>query len=195
MSRDPWKWILTLLNDDTLAETATYNSVRKYYCEGSRTVRHDHEERFIDEPNTADTWAKCKSKLPEPDPYPRCFLRIHVWLDEGLVTNNPGIICNASENGGGVLGAYVPKVCDPSDPSSRNASQTKEFARYEMEVYQKVLAVIFSSLKYRSWSGEPICCPDNHVRIFHSGILIESLDSKSRGEGSVPLPKVPGASI
>jgi Plavaka transposase len=47
-----------------------------------------------------------------------------------------------------------------------------------MEVYQKVLGVIFSSLKSRSWSGEPIRCPDNLVRVFHPGILIESLDGK-----------------
>ncbi|KAJ6458264.1 hypothetical protein C8R45DRAFT_789554, partial [Mycena sanguinolenta] len=49
--RDPWEWIVNMLNDGTLADTTMYNSVQKYYCEGSRTVTH--EERGIDEPNTA----------------------------------------------------------------------------------------------------------------------------------------------
>ncbi|KAJ6451401.1 hypothetical protein C8R45DRAFT_1124863 [Mycena sanguinolenta] len=187
--RDPWEWIINLLNDGTLADTAMYNSVRKYYCEGGRTVTH--EERVIDEPNTADTWAKCESELPNPDPYPHCFLPLHFWLDDGLVTKRitmhpfvfralcqPANIRNASGNGGGVLGGYMPKVSDPSDPSSRNAPQTEEFAQYKMEVYQKVLAIVFSSLKSRSWSGEPIRCPDGVVRIFHPGIMIDSLDGK-----------------
>ncbi|KAJ7114378.1 hypothetical protein C8R44DRAFT_630272 [Mycena epipterygia] len=187
--RDPWEWIVDLLNDTTLAETSIYNSVQKYYCEGSRTVKH--EERVIDEPNTADTWAKCESELPPPDPYPHCLLPLHFWLDDGLVTKRitmhpmvyralfqPANIRNASGNGGGVLGGYMPKVCDPSDPSSRNGPQTEEFARYKMEVYQKVLSVVFSSLKSRSWSGEPIRCPDNLVRVFHPAILIDSLDGK-----------------
>lgn len=47
-----------------------------------------------------------------------------------------------------------------------------------MDVYQKILAVIFSSLKSRSWNGEPIRCPDNLVRVFHPGIVICSLDGK-----------------
>ncbi|KAJ6453504.1 hypothetical protein C8R45DRAFT_1192699 [Mycena sanguinolenta] len=190
--RDPWEWIINLLNDGTLADTAIYNSVWKYYCEGGRTVTH--EERVIDEPNTTDTWAKCESELPNPEPYPHCFLPLHFWLDDRLVTKRitmhpfvfralcqPANIRNASGNGGGALGGYMPKVrdtFDPSDPSSRNAPKTEEFAQYKMEVYQKVLAAVFSSLKSRSWSGEPIRCPDGVVRIFHPGILIDSLDGK-----------------
>ncbi|KAJ7803091.1 hypothetical protein B0H14DRAFT_2384902, partial [Mycena olivaceomarginata] len=187
--RDPWEWITTLLNDDTLGPTSIYNSVRKYYCEGSRSVVH--QERIIDEPNTADTWAEFESELPEPDPFPHCLLPLHFWLDDGLVTKRvsmkpmvfrpvfqPSNIRNASRNGGGVLGGYMPPVCDPSDPTNRNTPQTLEFAKYKMEVYQKVLQVIFSSLKTRAWSGEPIRCPDNLVRVFHPGILIESLDGK-----------------
>ncbi|KAJ7845358.1 hypothetical protein B0H14DRAFT_2305333, partial [Mycena olivaceomarginata] len=187
--RDPWEWITTLLNDDTLGPTSIYNSVRKYYCEGSRSVVH--QERIIDEPYTADTWAEFESELPEPDPFPHCLLPLHFWLDDGLVTKRvsmkpmvfrpvfqPSNIRNASGNGGGVLGGYMPPVCDPSDPTNRNTPQTLEFAKYKMEVYQKVLQVIFSSLKTRSWSGEPIRCPDNLVRVFHPGILIESLDGK-----------------
>lgn len=47
-----------------------------------------------------------------------------------------------------------------------------------MEVYQRVLEVIFSSLKSRSWNGEPLECWDKLVRVFHPGIHILSLDGK-----------------
>ncbi|KAJ7325814.1 hypothetical protein DFH08DRAFT_916907 [Mycena albidolilacea] len=52
------------------------------------------------------------------------------------------------------------KVCDPSGPTNRNTPQTLEFAKYRMEI------------------GGPIRCPDCFVRVFHPGILIESLDGK-----------------
>ncbi|KAJ7617483.1 hypothetical protein DFH06DRAFT_1062143 [Mycena polygramma] len=187
--RDPWEWISTLLNDESLGPTTMYNSVRKYYCEG--TIAEVHCERVIDEPNTADAWARFESELPEPDPYPHCLLPLHFWLDEGLVTKRvtmhpmvlrpvfqPGKIRNASGNGGGVLIGYMTAVRDPSDPNNRNTPETLEFARYKMEVYQKILGVIFAPLKSRSWSGEPIRCPDGLPRVFHPGIIIDSLDGK-----------------
>ncbi|KAJ7076256.1 hypothetical protein B0H15DRAFT_790797 [Mycena belliarum] len=187
--RDPWDWITTLLDDVTLGSTSIYNSVRKYYCEGS--IVQVYQERVIDEPNTADAWARFESELPEADPYPHCLLPLHFWLDEGLVTKRitmhpmvlrpvfqPGNIRNTSGNGGGVLVGYMAAVCDPSDPSNRKAPETLEFAKYKMEVYQKVLAVIFRSLKSRSRNGEPIRCPDHVARIFHPGFLINSLDGK-----------------
>jgi hypothetical protein len=48
--RDPWEWILSVVQDESLAPMAMWNAVRKYYCTG------DVEERIYDEPNTADTW-------------------------------------------------------------------------------------------------------------------------------------------
>jgi len=48
--RDPWEWILSIIQDESLAPVAMKNAVRKYYCSGSS------EERIYDEPNTADTW-------------------------------------------------------------------------------------------------------------------------------------------
>jgi hypothetical protein len=47
-----------------------------------------------------------------------------------------------------------------------------------MKIYQRILAIIFAPLKSRSWSGEPLRCPDNLVRIFHPSIFICSLDGK-----------------
>ncbi|KAK6966944.1 hypothetical protein R3P38DRAFT_2590004 [Favolaschia claudopus] len=126
--RDPWDWVLALLNDETLGPLFIYNSAKKFYCEGSTVV--DHEERVIDEPNTAETWAKYESELPPTDRRngrkPRlfhCLLPLHFWLDEGLVTKHvtmhpfvfrpvflPSHIRNASGNGGGILGGYMPPV-------------------------------------------------------------------------------------
>ncbi|KAJ7822282.1 hypothetical protein B0H14DRAFT_3089030 [Mycena olivaceomarginata] len=181
--RDPWEWITTLLNDDTLGPTSIYNSVQKYYCEGSRSVVH--QERIIDEPYTADTWAEFEVNFTLPKPISTLPAAVAFWLDDGLVTKRvsmkpmvfrpvfqPSNIRNASGNGGGVLGGYMPPVCDPSDPTNRNTPQTLEFAKYKMEVSYSRLS------KTRSWSGEPIRCPDNLVRVFHPGILIESLDGK-----------------
>jgi hypothetical protein len=48
--RDPWKWILALIQDESLAPWNMWNAVKKFYCHG------DNEERIYDEPNTADVW-------------------------------------------------------------------------------------------------------------------------------------------
>lgn len=48
--RDPWKWILALIQDESLAPWNMWNAVRKFYCHG------DCEERIYDEPNTGDVW-------------------------------------------------------------------------------------------------------------------------------------------
>ena len=47
---DPWKWILSLVQDESLAHLNMWNLVKKYYC------HKDYEERIYDEPNTAETW-------------------------------------------------------------------------------------------------------------------------------------------
>ncbi|KAJ7204211.1 hypothetical protein C8J57DRAFT_1454650 [Mycena rebaudengoi] len=155
--RDPWEWIMTLLDDSTLAATMIYNS----------------------------------DELPAADPYPHCLFLLHWWLDEGLVTKRitmhpmvvrtlaqPAQVRNASGNGGGTLVGYMTRVCDPTDPTNRNTPQTLEFARYKMKIYQRILAMIFASLKSRSWNGEALRCFDGLVRIFHPGVLICSLDGK-----------------
>ncbi|KAF8149987.1 hypothetical protein B0H34DRAFT_825948 [Crassisporium funariophilum] len=48
--QDPWEWILSIIQDASLAPMAMWNAVRKYYCSGN------FEEHIYDEPNTADTW-------------------------------------------------------------------------------------------------------------------------------------------
>ncbi|KAJ7264829.1 hypothetical protein C8J57DRAFT_1436238 [Mycena rebaudengoi] len=186
--RDPWTWINTLLEDETLGHMI-YNSVRKYYCEGARseTLR----VRVIDEPNTADSWENFESELPDSDVFPHCLLPLHFWLDEGMVTKRitmhpmvlravflPGDIRNASGNGGGVLVGYMSHIEEPGDPSDRKTAETLEFAKFKMKIYQRILAQIFSGLRSRSWNGEPIRCCDKHTRIFHPGIHINSLDGK-----------------
>jgi len=48
--RDPWQWILSLIQDPNLANISCFHSVQKFYCEGDLT------ERLFDEPNTARAW-------------------------------------------------------------------------------------------------------------------------------------------
>ena len=47
---DPWEYISSLVDDESLMPVHMWNSVKKYYCEGA------FEERIFDEPNTAETW-------------------------------------------------------------------------------------------------------------------------------------------
>ncbi|KAJ7347985.1 hypothetical protein DFH08DRAFT_867079 [Mycena albidolilacea] len=90
----------------------------------------------------------------------------------------PGNIWSASGNGGGVLVGYMTHVPDPRDLSDRKTRDTFEFAKFKMEVYQRVLEVIFSSLKLRLWNGELLECWDKLVCVFHPRIHILSLDRK-----------------
>ena len=48
--RDPWEYISCLISDESLTSVHMWNSVKKYYCEG--TI----EDQIFDEPNTAETW-------------------------------------------------------------------------------------------------------------------------------------------
>lgn len=67
---------------------------------------------------------------------------------------------------------------DPSDPSSRTASQKEEFFRFKNEVYQKVLETVFKSLQHRSHNGDAYLCADGTTRVLYPGILIESQDAE-----------------
>jgi Plavaka transposase len=67
---------------------------------------------------------------------------------------------------------------DPSDPSSRSASEKEEFSRFKNEVYQKVLQKVFSSLRHRSHNGDAHICADGITRVLYPGILIESQDAE-----------------
>ncbi|KAF7331235.1 hypothetical protein MKEN_00000400 [Mycena kentingensis (nom. inval.)] len=204
--RDPWKIVTDSLADPTLHPTAMYHSVHKYRCTGG--TQETSAERFVDEPNSADTWAKFDDELPDTnDPdnddagshswasrdkqIEHCLLPLHFWLDDGLVTKRitvhpmvlrpvyqPAAIRNASGNGGGVLLGYMIAPDDPDDPKSRNAADTLEWAQFRMDIYQKILRVVFGSLRERSWMGEAFRCPDGRIRVFHPGILINSLDGK-----------------
>jgi hypothetical protein len=62
-------------------------------------------------------------ELPIPNPYPNCWLPLHVWLDKGLITKHvkmfpivlrllwlPSEIRNASGNGGGVFLGFMVMV-------------------------------------------------------------------------------------
>ena len=48
--RDPWEWIPSVVQDESLVPMAMWNAVQKYYCKA------DFEECLYDKPNTANTW-------------------------------------------------------------------------------------------------------------------------------------------
>ncbi|KAJ6489261.1 hypothetical protein C8R47DRAFT_1320312, partial [Mycena vitilis] len=162
--RDPWDWIARLLEDDSLGPQMMFNSVRKYYCEGAEEVTF--RERVIDEPTATPP----RVRLSTTRRRPLSALRPSSAFLAGRR--------NASGNGGGVLVGYMTEIPDLEDPSDRKTNETLAFAKFKMEVYQKVLAVIFSSLKSRSRAGEAIRCWDSLVGIFHPGIFICSRDGK-----------------
>ncbi|KAJ6461691.1 hypothetical protein C8R45DRAFT_841971, partial [Mycena sanguinolenta] len=181
--RDPWEWIRSLATDSSLARVTAWKSRHMFYCENG------HRERFIAEPWTAERWYKADSELPMPNPYPNCWVPLHVWLDKGLVTKHvkmfpivarplwlPSEIRNASGNGGGVFLGFMVMVKDPGNPKDRTDKENYEFAQFKREIYQQVLEIIFSSLYPRSWRGEVATCGDDLTRVLYPGFLIESLD-------------------
>ncbi|KAJ7842571.1 hypothetical protein B0H14DRAFT_2586293 [Mycena olivaceomarginata] len=148
--RDPWEWIRSLVTDPSLASVTTWKSRRMFYCENG------HREQFIAEPWTADRWYEADTELPLPNPYPHCWVPLHIWLDKGLVTKHvkmfpivarclslPSEIRNASGNGGGVFLGFMVMVKDPGNPKDRTDKENYEFAQFKREIYQQVLEIIF----------------------------------------------------
>ncbi|KAJ7215965.1 hypothetical protein GGX14DRAFT_359331, partial [Mycena pura] len=181
--RDPWEWIKTLLQDPSLAHHSNWKSRKMFYSEG------DHVERFINEPWTADRWSEVDDELPKPNPFPHCWLPLHIWLDKGLVTKHvkmfpivlralwlPSEIRNASGNGGGVILGFMVIVTDPGDPNDRSEKENYEWAQFWREIYQQVFEKIFSTLYVPACRGETVTCGDDFTRICYPGFLIESLD-------------------
>ncbi|KAF7332654.1 hypothetical protein MKEN_00148200 [Mycena kentingensis (nom. inval.)] len=181
--RDAWEWLYDIVTDPALAKVMTWKSRRCFYAENGR------RERFVDEPATADTWYNVDTELPKPNPYPHCWLPLHLWLDKGLVTKHvvmfpivvrllslPSEIRNASGNGGGVIIGFMVIIKPPGDPKAWNDRQKYEFAQFKREIYQKVLAIIFKSLFRRSWTGETVRCGDEVARVLYPGFLINSMD-------------------
>jgi Plavaka transposase len=70
------------------------------------------------------------------------------------------------------------QIIDTSDPSSCSSAETEEFAHFKRDIYQKVLKIIFQSLRHCSHDGETHCCADSISQILYPGILIESQDAE-----------------
>jgi len=70
------------------------------------------------------------------------------------------------------------QIIDPSDPSSRSSVESEEFAHFKRDIYQKVLTIVFKSLRNRSRNGDAHRCGDGISRILYPGILIESQDAE-----------------
>ena len=70
------------------------------------------------------------------------------------------------------------QIIDTSDPSSRSSAETEDFAHFKRDIYQKVLAMVFKSLRRRSHVGDTHRCADGISQILYPGILIESQDAE-----------------
>ncbi|KAF8521655.1 hypothetical protein JB92DRAFT_3275059 [Gautieria morchelliformis] len=175
--RDPWKWLLHLVTDPTLASSIIYYPVKKILHENGTSTR------LYDEINSGQTWWDIQDQMPYLPDLPHCFLPLHLWMDKGKVstTSNmhpillragflPQAIRNGSGNGGGVI--------DPSDPEDRTATEKTVFGLFKREVYHKILKKIFHSLELRSQEGEAVKCGDEIHRVLFPGIAVHSLDGE-----------------
>ncbi|KAJ7082343.1 hypothetical protein C8R43DRAFT_1092786 [Mycena crocata] len=151
--RDPWKWMLDLVTDPSLASYFKWYPVQKFLHEDGRITQ------IYDESNTGRRWWRVQDSLPQISGLPHCFLPMTIWLDKGIITKTvqkdpiigclaslPSEIRNGSGNGGGVLLGYMIIVKDRSDPTARDAAARLAWARFKREVYHKICGVIFKSL-------------------------------------------------
>ncbi|KAL1740762.1 hypothetical protein HDZ31DRAFT_46862 [Schizophyllum fasciatum] len=179
--RDVWEFIVSLVEDPTLASDIMWHSVTK--------TLHDErgEQHVIDQPNTASDWKAVDDQLPDANPYQHCWVPVHIWLDEGRVTHNitkypilvralflPDWIRNASGNGGGMLVGYMLEDPDPGNGSDED----EEFAQFVREIYQGVLDLAFASCRVRARDGDIVRCGDGIFRVLHPGLGIGSMDGK-----------------
>ncbi|KAH7106628.1 hypothetical protein BKA62DRAFT_687699 [Auriculariales sp. MPI-PUGE-AT-0066] len=129
---------------------------------------------LIDEPATAQRWWSIEDTLPED----HVLLPLHIWLDKAKVSNKvrmypiilralwqPSHIRNASGNGGGLLLAYMPIVCDPLRPELDlpESTDSDDFALYKRHVYNEVLGCIFSDCHIPSLIGRLLQCGDQSL--------------------------------
>ncbi|KAF8578339.1 hypothetical protein K439DRAFT_1529313 [Ramaria rubella] len=139
---------------------------------------------LFDELNTGSEWWEVQDGLPQETGLPHCFLPLHLWLDKSNVSKTvtkhpiilrpvflPSHIWNGSGKGGSVLVGYMPVVGNPNeDASSENDSaDSVKLTQFKREVYHKVLAVIFCSIKRHSRSGETVTCGDDITRVTYPG--------------------------
>ncbi|KAJ7201091.1 hypothetical protein GGX14DRAFT_659051 [Mycena pura] len=183
--RDPWKWVVDLLSDPTLADDI------HWFPEQNFLVENGVETRLYDEPYTANKWARIQDTLPQVPRMPHCYVPLALWLNKGMVTKrvrkHPVVlrplfldsnIRNASGNGGGVLIAYMVIPIDPSDSSDRNAAETIDWARFRREIVHKVFKIIFATLRKPAKHGEALTCGDEFQRVCYPGIPITSIDGE-----------------
>ncbi|THU83642.1 hypothetical protein K435DRAFT_689141, partial [Dendrothele bispora CBS 962.96] len=184
--RDPWKWVVSLVTDPTLASSICWYPVRKYLHSGTSV------QRLFDEPQTAEMWWNIQDSIIKTSQHPHCFLPLLVWLDKGNVTRKvklhpmilrasflPSIIRNASGNGGGILLGYVPSVSPALSLRTRpNEAEKAEQRIFKQEVYHGVQEVVFGSLRKPAEIGECITCADKVTRVLFPGIPYAALDGE-----------------
>ncbi|THU98550.1 hypothetical protein K435DRAFT_818849 [Dendrothele bispora CBS 962.96] len=184
--RDPWKWVISLATDPTLADLICWYPVRKYLHNGTNVMR------LFDEPQTAERWWDIQDDLKKSGEHPHCFLPILIWLDKGNITKKvklhpiiarasflPSYIRNASGNGGGILLGYVPSVSHAVGfQDTLTEAEKAEHRVFKQQVYHGVLGVVFESFYKLAQVGECVTCADQVTRVLFSGIPYAALDGE-----------------
>ncbi|KIJ43728.1 hypothetical protein M422DRAFT_169582, partial [Sphaerobolus stellatus SS14] len=185
--RDPWKWLLDIVTDPTLADSILWYPVEKYLHQNGRITR------IYDELNTGTQWWEIQDSLPHEFGIPHCFLALHLWLDKSNVAKTvkkhpiilrpgflPSAIRNASGNGGGVLIMYMNIVGDPNETAENedDSVSSVEITKFKREVYHKIHHVVFRSIRCRSRREEAVICGDKITRVLHPGFLIHAVDGE-----------------
>ncbi|KAJ7053222.1 hypothetical protein C8F01DRAFT_1065057 [Mycena amicta] len=190
--RDPWKFILELVTDPSLASDIVWYPYRKYLViDGAR-------QRLRDEAYSADLWWDMQVCLHCSPPHSliwsrissphipgmhHCIAPLMLWLDEGRVTSHtnmypmllralalPSAIRNGSGNGGSWLAGFMVQIRDHRDPKTRTTLEKIDFAFRKRNLYHRVLRRVFN--------GESVTCGDATPRVLFPAIPIASLDGK-----------------
>ncbi|KAI0369554.1 hypothetical protein BV20DRAFT_1078292 [Pilatotrama ljubarskyi] len=175
--RPLFEWALSLLRDPLLANKFAWDAIRHYKFNGPGETW----ERFIDEPNTADSWwyiQICKS-LPS-FAAPLCFI---VYADKtrlssfgtqkgypimARLANLPAEIRNGTGYGGGQVVGFLPVV----RVEDENEKRKRPFATYKAVIWHEAFWVLLKAIAAYAKTGYKFRCGDGIERILFPIILM-----------------------
>ncbi|KAJ7060849.1 hypothetical protein C8F01DRAFT_1369721 [Mycena amicta] len=170
--RDPWKFILELVTDPSLANDIVWYPYRKYL------VIDGAHQRLRDEAYSADLWWDMQDKLPHIPGMHHYIAPLMLWLDEGRITSHtnmypmllralslPSAVRNGSGNGGSWLAGFMVQIKDHRDPKTRTVKRRSSL-HFANETF--------------TTNGESVTCGDAlaRARVLFTAIPIVSLDGK-----------------
>ncbi|KAG8689331.1 hypothetical protein FRC08_010999 [Ceratobasidium sp. 394] len=150
------EWLLELVQHPELQPHLHFDSMQKFRWSDGRWVR------FVDEPWSADDWAKAQSSLPE-DGLP---LNIHLYIDKTIASssgtkklypvvarlaNLPRDIRNGTGVGGGQVVGLIPVVEDRPKGLPESA-----FADFKCAVWHQAIGKLLETIQSEARMGHAI---------------------------------------